>query len=162
MELLNCTRKGIFLNLQRKSFWASWGKRERTVEVSKLLEMDKGSKYFSNQRLSHLITQFLGQNEEETRIKVIYLLSSSKWASPMSPAVVTLLSLLWGCLQLSRAPSSGSPWQQISKTMLEAVFSQCIFWRARLNNPVLYLSTAQHSVKEGDDSCPFMGLKYQL
>lgn len=67
MELVNCTRKGIFLNLQRKSFRASWGKRERTVEISKLLEMDKGSKYFSNQCLSHLSTQFLGQNEEEKK-----------------------------------------------------------------------------------------------
>lgn len=47
MELLNCRRKGMFLNLQRKIFRASWRKRERPVEVSKLLEMDKGSKYFS-------------------------------------------------------------------------------------------------------------------
>lgn len=47
MELLNCRRKGIFLNLQRKTFRTSWRKRERPVEVSKLLEMDKGSKYFS-------------------------------------------------------------------------------------------------------------------
>lgn len=38
---------GIFLNLQRKKFRASWGKRERPVEVSKLLDMDKGSKWFS-------------------------------------------------------------------------------------------------------------------